>query len=106
MSNGGLPAAVKKTAEDARRLATLQAELVREKIQAQVRKKAIFAAVAAVGAFFAVIGLLFLLAAAAAGLAIVLPWWLALLIVGLVLVLGGATAIGVSVSGMKGKPGE
>jgi hypothetical protein len=53
-----------------------------------------------------VIGLLFLLAAGAAGLAIVLPWWLALLIVGLVLILGGAAAIGVSVSGLKGKPGE
>ncbi len=106
MSNGGLPAALKKTAADARRLATLQAELFREKIQAQARKKAIFAAIAATGAFLAVIGVLFLLAAAAAGLAIVLPWWLALLIVGGVLLLGGAAAVGVSVSGLKGKPGE
>ena len=106
MSNGGLPAALKKAAADARRLAQLQVELVRQKVQAQARKKAIYAAAAAGGAFFAVIGLLFLLAAAAAALAIVLPWWLSLLIVGIVLVLGGVAVVGLSVGGLKSKPGD
>ena len=106
MSNGGLPAALKKAAADARRLAQLQVELVRQKVQAQARKKAIYAAAAAGGAFLGVIGLLFLLAAAAAGLAIVLPLWLSLLIVGIVLVLGGVAIIGLSVAGLKGKPGD
>ncbi len=106
MNDGGLPAVLKKTATDARRLAALQAQLVREKVQAQVRQKSIYAAAAVGGAFFAVIGLLFLLAAAAAGLAILLPWWLSLLIVGGVLVLGGGAVVALSVAGLKGKPAD
>ena len=104
MNGGGLPALLKKTAADARRLAQLQARLVANTVKAQARQKAIFAAVAAAGAFFILIGLLFLLASAAAGLAIVLPWWLSLLIVGLVLFIGGGLAGLIAVRGFAAKP--
>ena len=112
MSEGGLPATIKKTAADVSRLARLQAELAKERFQTQAKKKGIFAGMGVGGILFLVYSLLFLLAGAAAGLAIVLPAWLAILIVGGGLLLFGAILLGVSAVGLKGSrdkataPGE
>ncbi len=82
MSNGSLPGTVKKTAADVTRLAKLQAELAKQRVQNQAKRKGMFAGMAAGGGLFLLYAILFLLAAGAAGLAIVFPAWLALLIVG------------------------
>jgi putative superfamily III holin-X len=103
MSEGGLPALLKKTAADARRLLQLQGQLVVDTVRTLARKKALYGAGAFGGAIFVVVGVLFLLASAAAGLAIVLPWWLALLTVGGGLIFGGALVAALSVRGFAGK---
>lgn len=99
MSNGGLPGTVKKTAADVSRLAKLQAELAKQRIQNQAKRKGMFAGMAAGGGLFLLYAILLLLAAGAAGLAIVFPVWLALLIVGggtllLAVLLAGVGALG------------
>lgn len=99
MSDSSLPDTIKRTASDVGRLAKLQAELARQRIQGQAKRKGMFAGMAAGGGFLLLYALLFLLAAAAAGLAIVFPVWLALLIVGggvlfLSTVLAGVGALG------------
>jgi Putative Actinobacterial Holin-X, holin superfamily III len=96
--NGGVQAAVHDVAEHARTLARLEAELaaleVRQKMAALGGGVVLLAAGAVLGLF----GLGFLLATAAALLALVMPTWAALLIVagGLLLLAGVALAIGLS----------
>jgi hypothetical protein len=99
LSDGNLPETIKRTSADVRRLAKLQAELVKQRVQSQAKRKGMFAGMAAGGGFLLLYALLFLLGAAAAGLAIVFPAWLALLIVGggvlfLSTVLAGVGALG------------
>jgi hypothetical protein len=78
----GLPEAARQTVSDLNRLVKLEVQLVAEQVKARALKKAVSAGAGAGGAFFLITGILFLLAAGAAGLALVLPWWAALLLVG------------------------
>jgi hypothetical protein len=103
VSDGSLPDTIKKTAADVSRLARLQAELAKQRAQAKAKKKGIFAGMAAGGALFFLYSLLFLLAAAAAGLAIVLPVWLAILTVGGSLLFLGGILVSVGAIGLKGR---
>jgi hypothetical protein len=100
--NQGLPDTIKRTAADVGRLARLQAELAKERVQRQAKRKAIFAGMVGGGSFFVLYALLFLLATAAAGLAIVLPLWLALLIVGGGTLFLGALLAGIGAAGLRG----
>jgi hypothetical protein len=102
LSDGGLSDTVKRTAADVRRLAKLQAELAKQRIQSQAKRKGMFAGMAAGGGFLVLYALLFLLGAAAAGLAIVLPVWLALLIVGGGVLFLSALLVGVGALGLRG----
>jgi hypothetical protein len=104
VSEGSLPETIKKTAADVKRLAKLQAELAKQRFQAQARKKGMFAGMGAGGAFLLLYAVLFLFAAGAAGLAIVFPLWLALLIVGGGLLVLAAILVSVGVLGLKGSP--
>jgi hypothetical protein len=104
LSDGSLPDTIKRTVADVKRLAKLQTGLVKQRVQSQAKRKGIFAGMAAGGGLFVLYSLLFLLGAAAAGLAIVLPVWLALLIVGGGGLLLGATLVGVGVVGLRGSP--
>jgi hypothetical protein len=102
LSQGSLPETIKRTAADVGRLAKLQAELAKERIQHQAKRKAIFAGMVGGGGFFLLYALLFLLATAAAGLAIVLPLWLSLLIVGGATLFLGALLAGIGAMGLRG----
>ncbi len=89
MSGRSLPVLVKETVAAANRLVRLELQLAAERAKAGLKKKVMAAGIGAGGALFLLFGLLFLLGAGAAGLAVVFPWWLALLIVG-----GGCVLIG------------
>lgn len=102
MSETNLAGAIKKTAADVKRLAKLQADLARQRVRSVARKKAMFAAMGAGGSLFLLYGLLFLFGTAAAGLAIVFPVWLALLIVGGGLFFMGTLLMGIGALGLKG----
>jgi hypothetical protein len=102
VSEGNLSGAVKKTAADLKRLAKLQADLAKQRMQSIGRKKAMFAGMGAGGSLFLLYGLLFLFGAAAAGLAIIFPVWLALLIVGGGVFFLGALLMGIGAIGLKG----
>jgi hypothetical protein len=102
MTGGSLPGTVKKTASDVTRLAKLKAELAKQRIQKQAKRKAIFAGLAGGGGLFFLYALLFLLGAGAAGLAIVFPVWLALLVVGGGALFLGAMLAGVGALGLRG----
>jgi Putative Actinobacterial Holin-X, holin superfamily III len=97
VNENGLTGAIRRTTADVKRLARLQADLAK----ATARKKSIFAGLGAGGTLFLLYALLFLLGAAAAGLAIVLPVWLAILIVGAALLLLAGVLIGISSAGLK-----
>jgi pimeloyl-ACP methyl ester carboxylesterase len=103
VSEGSLPDTIKKTAADVSRLARLQVELAKERAQAKAKKKAIFAGMGMGGMLLLLYAILFLLAAGAAGLAVVFPVWLAILIVGGGLLFVGAIMLGVSAAGLKGR---
>jgi cytochrome c biogenesis protein CcdA len=103
VSEGSLPDTIKKTAADVSRLAKLQVELVKQRAQAKARKKAIFAVMGLGGGLFLLYAILFLLAAGAAGLALVFPVWLAILIVGGGLLFLGVIMLGVGALGLKGR---
>jgi hypothetical protein len=102
MREAGLPATLKRTAADVRRLAKLQVDLAKQKVQAEAKKKGIFAGLGAAGALFALLALLFFLAAAAAGLSLVVSVWLAILIVGGALLLVGGLLLAISAAGLRG----
>jgi hypothetical protein len=103
LSDGGLPDTIKRTAADVRKLATLQAELAKQRIQTQAKKKGFFAGMAAGGGVFALYSMFFLLGAAAAGLANVLPVWLALLLTGVGALLFGGMLVGIGAVGLRGR---
>jgi xanthine/uracil permease len=102
LSDVGLPDTVKRTATDVRRLAKLQADLAKVRVQNQAKRKGMFAGMAAGGGMLLLYALLFLLGAAAAGLAIVLPVWLALLITGAVVLVIGLVLARVGTLGLQG----
>ena len=96
MGNRSVAGLAKQTVSDLIRLVKLEMRLAGERVKDQLAKKGKFAAVGAVGAVLLLFALLFLLATAAAALAIVWPLWLALLVVGLVLLLVGGTLAAVA----------
>jgi hypothetical protein len=80
MAEQGIGPLTKETIQDARRFFTLEMKLISESVKAQMGKKVAAGGAGAMALFLLVIGVLFGLAAAAAGLALVLPWWAALLV--------------------------
>jgi Putative Actinobacterial Holin-X, holin superfamily III len=85
--NGGLGASAKGVAEHASALARLELELAQVEIKRRLTALGIGAGLAAAAALVALYAVGFLFATIAAGLATAMPWWLALLIVTLFLVL-------------------
>jgi Flp pilus assembly protein TadB len=102
VNQAGFSATLKRTAADVQRLAKLQADLAKQRIQAKARRKGIFAGMGALGTLFVFLSLLFLLAAATAGLALVVPVWLAILIMAGGLLLIGGVLLGVGAAGLRG----
>jgi putative superfamily III holin-X len=94
--NGGVQAAVHEVTEHARTLARLEAELAGVELRRKVAELGVGAVLLAAGGVLGLFGLGFLLATVAAALALVLPTWLSLLIVGVAVLLlaGAAFAIG------------
>jgi Putative Actinobacterial Holin-X, holin superfamily III len=92
----GVQAAVHDVAEHARSLARLEVELAKVEVREKVSALSGGAVLLAVGGVVALYALGFLLATVAAALALVLPTWLALLLVGITLlaVAGGLLALG------------
>jgi putative superfamily III holin-X len=89
--NGGLGDAAKNVAERASSIARLELELAALELKAKVATLGVGIGLTVGAAVFALIMLGFTFATIAAGLATFLPWWLALLIV--TLVLGGLAAV-------------
>lgn len=96
--NGGVQGAVHEITERARTLARLEAELAGLELRRKIAALGAGAALLVIGGVLGLFALGFLLATVAAALALVVPTWLALLIVGggLVLVAGIAVAVGLS----------
>ena len=90
--NDGVQAAVHEVTEHARSLARLEGELAVLELRRKVTALGAGAVVLAAGGVFALFALGFLLATIAAALALVVPTWLALLIVGVGLLLVAGTA--------------
>jgi len=83
-------------------------EIIRSEVRlakAEVREEATKAIAASTmlggGAVMALYGLGFLLAAATAGLALLMPWWASALIVGAVLAVGGGIGVSVGIARWK-----
>jgi Putative Actinobacterial Holin-X, holin superfamily III len=97
-ANGGVQAAVHEVTEHARTLARLEAELAALELRRKIAELGAGAVLIVAGGVSALFALGFLLATAAAALALVVPTWLALLIVAgaLLLVAGIGVAVGLS----------
>jgi magnesium-transporting ATPase (P-type) len=97
-ANGGVHAAVHEVTERARRLARLEAELAALELRRKIGELGVGAVLIAAAGVLALFGLGFLLATAAAALALVVHTWLALLIVAgaLLLIAGIGLAVGLS----------
>jgi fatty acid desaturase len=78
----GIPQLAKEVAGDLTRLAKLEAQLAGEQAKRGMRKRAVAIGAIVTALVFLLYALWFLLAAGAAGIASVLPWWAALMIVG------------------------
>ena len=78
----GLGAAAGRVADHARRLVALELELARAELKRKVGAMALGLGLAAGAAVFALLGVVLLVATVAAALALVLPVWAAVLIVG------------------------
>jgi uncharacterized membrane protein YqjE len=96
--NQKIGAAAKEVAEHASALTKLELELASLELKKKAATLGVGIGLGLGAAFFALFGLAFALATVAAALALVLPWWLALLIVTgvLFLVAGIAGVIAVS----------
>jgi hypothetical protein len=97
-ANGGVHAAVHDVTERVRTLARLEAELAALELRRKIGELGAGAVLIAAAGVLALFGLGFMLATAAAALALVVPTWLALLIVAgaLLLIAGIALAVGLS----------
>ena len=87
MAGKGIPQLAKGVANDLSRLAKLEAQLAGEQVKRGMRKRAVAMGALATALVFLLYSLWFLLAAGAAGLSYVIPWWASLLVVGGALVL-------------------
>jgi membrane protein len=83
----GLVGSAKEVVGRTKSIARLQAQLAQVEVKQKVVKIGIGAALAVVALLLLLYAIGFLFAGAAAGLAYVVPWWAALLIVGAVLLL-------------------
>ena len=91
MADKGPPQLAKEVVADLRRLAKLEVQLAGEQVKRGMMKRAVAIGAVVTALVFLLYALGFLLAAGASGIATVLPWWAALLIVGgalLILALG------------------
>ena len=95
MGEQGIGPLSKETIGDAKRFFSLEMKLISESVKAQMGRKAAAGGAGAMAVFLLITAVWFGLAAAAAGLALVLPWWAALLIMfgALILVAGGLGAL-------------
>ena len=75
--------------------------LAKEEMKSKVKRAALDVVFFLIGAFIAYIGLLALIAAAALALSLVLPAWVATLIVGIVVILVGGILVWVGVNSLK-----
>jgi Putative Actinobacterial Holin-X, holin superfamily III len=100
-ANGGVHAAVHEVTERARTLARLEAELAALELRRKIGELGAGAVLIAAAGVLALFGLGFLLATAAAALALVIPTWLALLIVAGVLLLIAGIGLAVGLSRLK-----
>ena len=75
--------------------------LAKEEMKSKVKRAALDVVFFLIGAFVAYIGLLALIAAAALALSLVLPAWVATLIVGIVVILVGGILVWVGVNSLK-----
>lgn len=75
--------------------------LAKEEMKSKVKRAAMDVVFFLIGAFIAYIGLLALIAAAALALSLVLPSWVATLIVGVVVILVGGILVWVGVNSLK-----
>ena len=87
MAGKGVPQLAKDVANDLSRLAKLEMQLASEQVKRGMRKRAVAIGALVTAVLFLLYSLWFLLAAGAAGLSYVVPWWAALLVVGGALVL-------------------
>lgn len=99
--NGGVGSAIHQVAERASALARLEAELALLELRGKIASLGIGGALVAGAAVFGLFALGFLLATAAAALAIVLDAWLALLLVAVGLLALTAVAAVVGISNLK-----
>ena len=87
MADKGPPQLAKEVVADLRRLAKLEVQLAGEQVKRGMMKRAVAIGAGVTALVFLLYALGFLLAAGASGIATVLPWWAALLIVGGALVI-------------------
>jgi hypothetical protein len=100
MSGGGVSAALERVGRDVVRLTTLQLRLFVWRALVAARSLLKPAALGAIGVLLLALALLLLVGAAAAGLASILPTWLALLILGASLAVAGAMLLRRAVRGL------
>jgi len=87
VADKGPPQLAKEVVADLRRLAKLEVQLAGEQVKRGMMKRAVAIGAVVTALVFLLYALGFLLAAGASGIATVLPWWAALLIVGGALVI-------------------
>lgn len=97
----GLPDLAKRTVSDLVRLAKLEVQLVLEDVKSRASQKGKFVAIGAVGGVLLLFGLGFLLASAASALSIVLPRWLALLLVALAVIVVGGLLLAITAKNLR-----
>jgi hypothetical protein len=81
-ANGGLGGAAKNVADHASNLANLVKELAALELKRKMARLGVGIGLGVGAALFSLFGLGFLLAGAAAAIALALPWWAALLVTG------------------------
>ena len=99
--NGSVGSVIHEVAERASALARLEAELAMLELRGKITSLGIGGALVAGAGVLGLFALGFLLATAAAGLAIFLDAWLALLVVGVFLLVSTAVAAAVGISILK-----
>jgi hypothetical protein len=82
LKTNGVGWAAKEVVERVRSIARLEVELALLEVKRKLVRLAVGAGLGAGAALFALFGIGFLIAGAAAAIALALPWWAALLIVG------------------------
>ena len=95
--------AARDVIERARSVAKLQVDLAVQEIKEKLRRVGIGVGLGAGAALVLLYAVGFLLAATAAGLAFVMPWWAALLVVGVVLLMVSALLVALAARSFRDK---